>query len=876
MIFRFLVRATALMVALLTIGEASAQGFSWRMTNYGVESEQAGIARQSLAFDGNGGVYALEYIAAFDGIRARVGRYAVADGNRVWQTDVPASAYLPGYWEIGFDPAGAALARAGNDVAVASTIAADSAFRGQVTKLKGNDGSVLWRATDAGAVTVGYDAIAVDAAGDIVAAGSSGIDTGYDVSGRVGKYRGSDGGALWQVTIDATSCGGGRTFTLTAAAVDPGGDVLVAGESIYYSSGQTVVFCVIKLAGHNGDVLWSRGFVPASGVGGSAVAALTLDASGNVLAFGKYAPLNGGSLTGALIKFDAASGDILWADDNLPYGIGFLVADAAGNALLSSSGTQKYAAADGHAMWSAPAPHTGALALDGNGNLLVAQNDATDPNVSSGRKMDFFSLDPLDGSQRWTSSLPLGTVPYWDGSEVIAIDAAGHFASLQAISGFCCELDHALLAMGDVSDGSILWQASDRGLGPSNSYVWADVFQPMFNHKTTMLTPDGNIVAVGMAFLGEYGSSFSYTSARIMTVKRSSQDGHLLWRAVADAGLDRCEPASIAVDANGDVVVAGHCEQTPVTVKYRGSDGAQLWMGTNLDTCLRAGAYAVDADAAGDVYASGWCDDATEENQLTVKYAGDSGAVRWARHTQGGSTGLGGSAMYVAVAGANVAVSSSLPVSGDFVSMVVNSLRASDGMPQWSQHFDPPAGASYHADALMAFANGDVFASGARSAWRLYASTGNIRWTNTTMPGVRALAKDANDDLYFVAGDAIGKLHGNSGIPAWTTLDDAGGRGARLDDVAVGATGEVLATGSALGNYLNLHVASFDASNGSMRWSANDTAVIYDVGAGIVPAPDGGAFVTADYAAGDDLPSWTLVRVNPPGADSIFLNGWEE
>lgn len=855
-----------------------AQTFTWRASTYGVESSVAGLAPQSLAFDANDDLYTLEYVAAATGTAVRLTHYATAVGAISWQTDVDASTYAMDYRETNDTVSTAAMAPIGIDAVVATTNY-DSQFFAQVSRYRGGDGGLQWQTAEHADNGVGYNAAAVDNAGDIVATGSVGA-ADSSLKGHAAKYHGADGSLAWSVDIDPTQCGGGFFFYLTTVAIDSNGDVITAGESL--QSGGTSAFCAFKLSGSDGSIVWSRGYQPPSLVQFSGSVSVVLDGSGNPLVASNYYS-SGNASPAALVKLDASSGAVLWAQDPLVGQLmlpGAFALDADGNAIVSSQVTRKYSASDGHLMWAQDAPVAGAVAVDSNSSIIVAQNDALDPSVTTGRKIDFFGLSPVDGSQLWSSSYSLNTVAYWDYFNPVATDHSGHFAALQTQSEICCEEIQAVALHGSTGDGSIDWHFTDRDFAPSNAYLLSP--DPAFN-RTSALTPDDGIVTVGMAHRGTSNDIYSDGSGRIMTVKRSTIDGRLLWREIADLGLDYCVPSTLVVDANGDVVVGGNCDDFPRTIKYRGSDGAQLWVGSESGTCDSAVVQSVAVDEADDVYATGWCVGGADSGQITVKYSGADGTVLWTTETDGTLSSYGPFLVGISAESIVVAATQEIVNGKPETRIVVNRLRSDNGNVVWTRNIDPASGGSFDLSVMAVYPNGDAVVAGSALTAKLDSGTGNTKWMNLNNPGspIATLLDNATSGDILFAGSGqtqLWKLNGATGASRWTSQDARlQGFYAGLNDVTIAPDGNVLATGAGYavqnGN-LNLYVVSVDDTTGAQRWSLIDTASDYDVGIGVLVANDGGVLVSTDYVVPDSSP-WSLVRISGPFADGIFANGFE-
>ena len=153
------------------------------------------------------------------------------DGVEIWRTQIFDGSYRDeSVWAITVDPQG--------DVYAGGSLGSryDSpAFT--VIKLSGADGLERWRRIVEPNSAGSARAVALDASGDLIAAGRSG-------GGRVVKLSGSDGSILW-----STRLGRGDTDS-KPMVLDSAGDVIVADVV----QGD---FSVAKLSGSDGRLLWT-------------------------------------------------------------------------------------------------------------------------------------------------------------------------------------------------------------------------------------------------------------------------------------------------------------------------------------------------------------------------------------------------------------------------------------------------------------------------------------------------------------------------------------------------------------------------------------------------------------------------------------------
>lgn len=161
-----------------------------------------------------------------------------------------------------------------------------------VVKLAGSTGALLWRKVLKGMKDIKGGAtsddealaIAVDAAGDVIAGGmTQNYFSGHDFT--VVKLAGTNGAELWTQTIRGTAPNG--EDQVRAVTVDRNGDVLAAGFT--ENAATSFDFTVVKLAGASGAPLWQRAIYGTAVPSGSRLkraAAVVADGAGNVVVAG--------------------------------------------------------------------------------------------------------------------------------------------------------------------------------------------------------------------------------------------------------------------------------------------------------------------------------------------------------------------------------------------------------------------------------------------------------------------------------------------------------------------------------------------------------------------------------------------------------------
>jgi hypothetical protein len=254
----------------------------------------------------------------------------------------------------------------------------------QLTKLSGIDGQVIWStgyASQTGTEPIlGADR---DANGDILLNGNSvgGIHTV--------KISGATGAQLWEATTSRYAAG---------VAVAPNGDVIATGNADQNNRD----FRVVKYAGTTGAVVWDTTWEGPTAGGYDAGLAAAVDSTGHVFVVGDTSPGT------ALVKFDAATGAVLWAVTRASARFNTVSVDGSGHVVVSGSAgsfpadlfTAKYNGATGALMWSQSFNGTAndqdvarRIALDGSGNAVVVGTSRSSVGFDNTRVIKYRSSD---------------------------------------------------------------------------------------------------------------------------------------------------------------------------------------------------------------------------------------------------------------------------------------------------------------------------------------------------------------------------------------------------------------------------------------------------------------------------------------------------
>ena len=229
-----------------------------------------------------------------------------------------------------------------------------------------------------------------------------------------------------------------------------------------------------------------------------------------------------------------------------------------------------------------------------------------------------------------------GTTDSYDAAEAVAVDGAGNAIVAGRANGFHVSKYSA-------ADGTLLWE---RRVG-SNRFFKHD------SAHVVAVDQRGDVIAAGTVDDDFY------------TAKLSGDDGRVLWKQrYGGIGNDRDVAKGLAIDASGNVVVAGYavvlgkrrdevctpwgtiCHYpAPVdfyTAKYNGSDGRLVWErwfdGPDELDDSPAG---VAVDSGGNVVVTGYTvvkrrGDATDADIYTIKYAAETGETLWQKQLDSG------------------------------------------------------------------------------------------------------------------------------------------------------------------------------------------------------------------------------------------------
>lgn len=761
-----------------------------------------------------------------------------------------------------------------------------------VLKVDGSSGAALWQKTIHGTAPStqggdGANAVAVDAAGDVFAAGViTNVGTGADFI--VVKFDEVSAVELWRQTINGTANGFDSANTV---AVDAAGDVVAAG--FLGNTGTGGDFSVIKFHGGTGTELWRRSITDGRAAFDSATA-VVVDADGDVIVAGVLASASTGD-NFAVLKFDGGSGAELWRQ--AIYGTAFggaaqaVALDAAGDVVAAGALTNagsltdfavaKFDGASGVEHWrrsingQANRPEEArTVAVNAAGDVIAA--GAIDKDF--GRDFSVVKFAGTSGTELWRRDDFGGGNAGIDFASAVALDAAGDVVA----AGFLERAEPAgfTVVKLDGASGVDRWRQIITGTG----------FGSFANAVAVNVA--GDVVAAGG--VADAGRARDFT-----VVKFDGASGSERWRRQLDGSSPAPNRAgALAVDPAGHVVAAGELRNAETdsdftVLKLDGANGAERWRRMINGTANgfdRANAVAVDA--AGDVVAAGMIIDAGGAGGFTVlKLGRHRGAERWRTVIHGPGQGGGFVNAVVADAAGDVLVAgtTSSNLASGLAGFTVVKLEKSSGAESWRTVIaGQPFARNDRASAVAVDAVGDVVAAGAITTApsrgfavvKLDGASGRERWryflTGTSaseaFDGASKVAVDAAGSVVAAgtitntgtqADFAVTKVNGVTGVELWhQTLNGSANGPDRANAVALDAAGDVLAAGflanTATGS--DLTVVKFDGVTGSERWRQ------------VVPAPSGccigGALAVTVDAAGDVVAAgWT---VDPDASPNYF------
>jgi hypothetical protein len=404
---------------------------------------------------------------------------------------------------------------------------------------------------------------------------------------------------------------------------------------------------------------------------------------------------------------------------------------------------------------------------------------------------------------------------------------------------------------------------------------------------------NGNVIVTGDS-LDANGYRDFYTA------KYSAANGALLWEKRYDGPGNGDDYAkALVLDGSGNVIVVGESDGGVssidiYTVKYAAADGAILWEKRHDGTqsSIDAG-NAVAVDGNGNVVIAGYADNATGRyDYYTAKYAAANGAVLWERNDNGPGNSNDYAIGVVVDAGGNAVVTgSSFDSVTGFADFHTAKFASANGAPLWDRGYGGPADSHDLVTALAMDASGNVIVTGASIGVensidfftaKYAASNGGVLWEhryNSPENGddfPEALAVDPSGNVIVTGTSDTGfgdtdcytaKYNAADGELLWqrhyygpVNGDDEG------RSVAADGGGNAIVTGQSpdgLGGS-DYFTIKYDASDGALLWEQryhgptngyNDTLAV-------ALTPDGGFVVTGESDDGA-TPDYATIKYQP-------------
>jgi cysteine-rich repeat protein len=406
-------------------------------------------------------------------------------------------------------PFALAVDASGNVIAAGRTPGGATDSDGLVVKLRASDGAGRWLRAITGSRNDGNDVVRrllVDALGNVYALGQIGNTvTGPD--GLVTKLRAQDGQMLWRTEIDGGRRGADdvRTGLFTS-----NGDLVVAGASPIPNSGD--VISIWRLAGADGEIDWERRL---PGAGGKAE---YMVAAGNAVYVAAHVPAAGGGMQIVIAKLDQANGAVTWSTvfkgsghpgDQVTglamRGTSHVVVraqlrgtttapDFVVAALATNLGNQVWRKTfDGGAIDDADRDVPRALAVDQQGNVVVA---GVLSDVATGDDVAVVKLRGNDGLELWRRVVD-GAASGSDDVRDLAVDAAGNVVVVGRLRNPGTRGDLAALKI-DGASGTVLWEHYEDGAESASDTAFY-----------VAIDPGGEIAVAGRLRNGDTANGFS-------------------------------------------------------------------------------------------------------------------------------------------------------------------------------------------------------------------------------------------------------------------------------------------------------------------------------------------------------------------------------
>lgn len=513
------------------------------------------------------------------------------------------------------------------------------------------------------------------------------------------------------------------------------------------------------------------------------------------------------------------------------------------------------------------------MVVDHNGNVIITgygDGDGANANFTTIKYDD-------DGDLKWLKRYN-GPGNGSDVANAIATDCMGNVYVTGWSWGIGTSNDYATIKYDEHGDTLWVRRYNSPGNGTDQAFAMA-------------VDDDGNVYVTGVT-----GADL-YSIGDITTVKYDD-DGNTLWvRSYDGAGNSRDEAATIAVDKQGNVYVAGHSYGSGtsadyITIKYDAS-GNQQWVNTydgpvnNIDK-----AKALGIDGNGNVYVTGVITTFLNEwgnfsSIATIKYD-SAGQQQWVTvydnmdHDEANALAVDCSGN-VYITGLTGTVEED--DDNDYLTIKYNSA----GVQLWAAIFKSP-GRDYSAWAtdLMLDAAGNVYITGGLSMVEAidyvtvkYNTNGEQQWAATydglnNRDRAMAIGMDKDGNVYITGqstSDYTTVKYNANGVQEWVTrhngqndVEKGGNDGAAA--LALDKDGNVHVTG-----YTSLHETGIDygtykyAPDGSVLWEKtyNGASLLADFGQAIAADAKKNVYVAGISVAPGTGEDYAVVKYDKNG-----------
>lgn len=378
------------------------------------------------------------------------------------------------------------------------------------------------------------------------------------------------------------------------------------------------------------------------------------------------------------------------------------------------------------------------------------------------------------------------------------------------------------------------------------------------------------------------------------------------WSAAARASGWVDGPLAMAVDAGGNVYVTGQSEtnggQEIATLKYD-PDGRLLWVQREAFSTLIAEGTAIAVDAGGNVYVAGSTYVPGGYDYVTVKY-NPNGARAWLKRYDGPAKGSDSAAAIALDSWGNVLVGGSSQGNGTGSDYAVIKYRGSDGQQLWEGRYNGPANGTDNPTALAVDSAGNVYVTG--NSWggedyrhdyatvKFRGGDGTMLWVRRyegKIPGVlksdeyaRAIAVNAQGNVFVTGyttsywvpdegGDYVTIAYNTDGTELWRReYDGPGPGGDEANAVAVDGEGYVYVTGASYtgadsGN--DFATIKYRALNGDPVWVKrySGPGAYNDEARAVAVDLQGNVYVTGESWGGATYMDFATVKYDPDGAE---------